>query len=217
MERNNKQKRSVIYRALRRVWRVFVPVLSYEERQKRDRQRDYEYLISCGVETEPGFVTLYGMPIINKHPQARIVLGNGVTIISDSKYNDAGINHPAILAATQPGAEIILHYGVGLSGTSIVAEKRIEIGANTMLGANTNIYDNDFHAVNAEDRLAGKKGLCAPIKIGGKCWFASNVTVLKGVTVGDEVVVGAMSLVTKDIPKRVFAAGVPAKVIKRLE
>ena len=209
-------KHSIIYIGIRKIWRFFFPVLTHDELVKQDRQRDYEYLRSCGVETEPGYVTLYGTPLIHKHPKARIVLGKGVTIISDSQYNYAGVNHPTILAATSPGSEIIVHEGVGMSGTSIVANNRIEIGERTMLGANTNVYDNDFHPLDAEARIAGLKGLSAPIKIGNRCWLSSNVTVLKGVTIGDETVVGAMSLVTRDIPAKVVAGGVPAKVIKEI-
>lgn len=209
-------KHSIFYRAIRRIWRIFFPVPTHEELVRRARQEDYEFLISQGVETEPGSVTLYGRPIIEKHPNARIILGKGVTIISDSVHNYAGINHPAILAATEPGSEIILHDGVGISGTSIVAVKRVEIGERTMLGANTNVYDTDFHSIYANERIGDGGGLFAPVYIGKQCWIAANSTILKGVTIGDESVVGAMSLVNKDIPAKVLAAGVPAKVIRKL-
>lgn len=209
-------KKTFIYRAFRKIWRIFFPVPTHDEMLCLDRQRDYEYLTSCGVETEPGYVTLYGQPIIHRHPKARIVIGKGVTIISDSLYNYSGINHPTILAATCPDAEIIIHDGVGMSGSSIVADKKIEIGEGTMLGTNTNVYDNDFHPIDAESRLAGIRGVSEPVKIGKKCWLASNVTILKGVTIGDETVVGAMSLVCKDVPEKVIVGGVPAKVIRKV-
>lgn len=198
------------------MWRFFVPAIPRDEQLRRVRQKDYEYLLAHGVETEPGFVTLHGRPIIHKHPDAQIILGKDVTIISESEYNDAGINHPTILAATEPGAKIIIHDGVGMSGSSIVAEKRVEVGENTMLGANTNIYDTDFHPVDSEARLVGKKAESSPIRIGKRCWLASNTTVLKGVEIGDETVIGAMSLVNKDIPTKVLAAGVPARIIRDL-
>lgn len=178
---------------------------------------DYEWLVSQGVETELGYVTLIGRPIISKAEGTRIVLGKGVTLVSDAGWNEAGINHPVILSASVPGAEIIIHDGVGMSGTSIVATKKIEIGENTALGANTNIYDTDFHCCKYEDRLKQKSiadAPAAPIFIDKHCWLASNVTVLKGVTIGENVVVGAMSLVNKSIPANKIAAGVPAKVIK---
>lgn len=177
---------------------------------------DYEYLISQGVETEKGYVKLIGKPIIYKNDGAKIIIGKGVTLVSDVAYNEAGINHPVIISASAPGAEIIIHDGVGMSGTSIVATKRIEIGENTALGANTNIYDTDFHSCKYEDRIKQKSiedAPAAPIFIGKHSWLASNVTVLKGVTIGENVVVGAMSLVNKSIPANKIAAGVPAKII----
>ena len=154
-------------------------------------------------------------PIISKHPQARIVIGKGVRIVSRSEDNYAGINHPTILAAENPNSQIIIHDGVGMSGSSIVAQDYIEIGENTLLGANTNVYDNDFHASTLEGRRNNAPAAHAPIHIGAECWLASNVTVLKGVTIGDRSTIGAMSLVNKDIPSDVLAGGVPAKVIKK--
>lgn len=211
-----KRKKSLAFRAVRRFWRMFFPKLSYEDQKKRQMQADYEWLVSQGVETEPDYVTLWGArPIISKHPQARIVIGKGVRIVSRSEDNYAGINHPTILAAENPNSQIIIHDGVGMSGSSIVAQDYIEIGENTLLGANTNVYDNDFHASTLEGRRNNAPAAHAPIHIGAECWLASNVTVLKGVTIGDRSTIGAMSLVNKDIPSDVLAGGVPAKVIKK--
>lgn len=206
-----------IYKALRKIWRMFFPKPSWQEQRRIQRQKDYEYLISKGVETQPGYVTLYGQPMIFKHPKARIVLGKGVVLLSRSEDNYAGVNHPVILAADAPDAEIILHDGVGMSGSSIVAVEHIEIGENTMLGANTNVYDTDFHPVNPTDRIARKTAEHKAVNIGRQCWLGCNTTVLKGVTIGDRTTVGAMSLVTKDLPCDVVAGGVPAKVLKPLK
>ncbi len=72
--------------------------IDYEELRKK---KDYEYLISQGVETEYGNVFLGGKPIIHKHPNSKIIIGKNVTLLSDTKYNFAGINHPVILATVQ--------------------------------------------------------------------------------------------------------------------
>lgn len=194
----------------------FIVRPSKEELIRRKQQADYDYLRSHGVETGFGYVTLCGKPQITKHPDARIIIEKEVTMVSTSYYNEAGINHPTILAAMTPGATIILREGVGVSGVSIVANEYIEIGAQTMVGANANIYDNDFHALEAEERLAGNKGKHSPVIIGEKCWIGANTTILKGVHIGNKAVVGTMSLVNKDIPSEVLAAGVPAKVIRKI-
>lgn len=208
---------NLIYRGFRKIYRIFFPKPSHEELLRRKQVADYEFLISKGVETELGYVTLYGEPFISKVNHSRIIMGKGVVIISDSRYNRSGINHPTVIATEAPGATIVIGDGVGMSGTSIVAVEKVEIGDDTMLGANTNIYETDFHCMDANQRLNQKDILeakHAPIYIGKQCWLASNVTVLKGVKIGDRAVVGAMSLVNKDIPNDAVVAGVPAKIIQ---
>jgi acetyltransferase-like isoleucine patch superfamily enzyme len=205
-----------IYKGFRKIYRIFFPKPSHQELLKRKQVADFEFLISKGVETELGYVTLYGEPLITKVKNSRIVMGKGVVIISDSQYNRSGINHPTVIATEAPGAEIIIGDGVGMSGSSIVAVEKIEIGKDTMLGANTNIYETDFHCIDASQRLNQKdilKANHAPIYIGRQCWLASNVTVLKGVKMGDRAVVGAMSLINKDVPEDAVAAGIPAKIL----
>lgn len=56
-----------------------------------------------------------------------------------------------------------------------------------------------------------------PVTIGENCWLGANVTVLPGVTIGDNTVIGAGSLVTKDIPSGVIALGTPAKIIRKFD
>lgn len=211
-------KHGFLFRAARKVKRLLFPPPSAEELRLRKQEADYEFLTRHGVETRPGYVTLYGKPSIHMEPGARIILEDGVVLISNSEYNWAGINHPVILSA-EKGAEIILHKGVGLSGSSIVAVEHIEIGEGTMLGANTNVYDTDFHPLTAQERLNQKSihdAPHAPVNIGKNCWIASNVTILKGVYLGDNVVVSSMSLVNKGTPDNVLIGGIPAKILKEI-
>ena len=207
-----------LFRLARKVKRLFFPPPTVEELRLRKQQQDYDYLVKRGVDTQLGYVTLFGEPIIHIEKGARIVLEEGVVLISSSEYNWAGVNHPVVLSAYE-GAEIILHKGVGLSGTSVVAVAHVEIGENTKLGANTNVYETDFHLLDPIQRPYQKGILDAPhgpVVIGSNCWLASNVSVLKNVTIGDNVVVGAMSLVNKDLPSNVLAGGVPAGIIKQI-
>lgn len=199
--------------------RRFQRNLSQEELRVQKQREDYEFLISHGVETEYGYVTLLGRPIIKKAPNSRIKIGKDVLLISDSEFNEAGVNHPVILATMKEEAEIILGDGTGLSGTSVVAFNSIKIDDRTGFGVNCNVYDSDFHTIDATGRgisADSREAPNAPIRIGKDVWFAANVTVLKGVTIGDNVVVGAMSLVNKDIPSNCIAGGVPAKIIRMI-
>ena len=90
----------------------------------------------------------------------------------------------------------------------------IEIGEQTMFGPNVQIY-TAVHPINAEKRATHiEKG--KPIYIGKNVWIGGNVTICPGVKIGDKSVIGAGSVVTKDIPANVMAAGNPCKVIKEL-
>ncbi len=99
----------------------------------------------------------------------------------------------------------------------------VTIGDNCNFGPNTTIV-TPVHPMIAEERnlmltaSGEKKRLCyaKPVVIGNNCWFGANVTVCPGVTVGDNCVIGAGSVVTRDIPANSFAAGVPCKVIREI-
>lgn len=145
----------------------------------------------------------------------RIELGDHITIVNDSKYNRAGINHPTQLVA---GRDAILKIGnnVGISGASIYAESSIEIGDYVLIGANSRIYDTDFHPVHFQDRLAGTPAKTAPVIIGNHVWLAANVMVLKGVSIGARSVIAAGSVVVSDIPEDCLAGGTPARVIRKI-
>ena len=94
--------------------------------------------------------------------------------------------------------------------TMIDASERIEIGANAMIGPFCYITDHD-HVVGSADDLVSK-----PTRIGERCWIGAHVIILKGVSIGDDTVVGAGSVVTKSLPARVIAVGNPARVIREI-
>ncbi len=91
----------------------------------------------------------------------------------------------------------------------------IEIGEKTLIGHNCEIFDSDFHDLNPEKRLGGTTKT-AKVKIGSNCFIGSNVKILKGVSIGNDAVIANGSIVTKSIPDRVIAGGVPAKVFRNL-
>lgn len=95
----------------------------------------------------------------------------------------------------------------------ISCAKAVTFGNNCLLGWNVNIRDVDGHVILTK----GEKGCCLkPIKIGNNVWIASNVDILKGVTIGNANVIGYRSCVTKSIlEENCLIAGYPATVIKR--
>ena len=102
-------------------------------------------------------------------------------------------------------------------------DAEVTIGDFCNFGPNVTIV-TPIHPMLADERremlnAAGeKKRFCyaKPVHIGSNCWFGASVTVCPGVTIGDNCVIGAGSVVTRDIPPNSFAAGVPCRVIRTL-
>ncbi|WP_031551454.1 sugar O-acetyltransferase [Oribacterium sp. FC2011] len=99
----------------------------------------------------------------------------------------------------------------------------ITIGDRTLIAPDVKIYCGE-HSLDASKRFGtredGSKYLISttrPVRIGSDCWIGGNATILPGVTIGNNVVIAAGAVVTKDIPDNVIAGGVPAKIIRQLE
>ena len=90
----------------------------------------------------------------------------------------------------------------------------VTIGSRTMFGPNVQIY-TATHPLNHKERSSGLE-YAKPIVIGEDVWVGGSAVICPGVTIGDRSVIGAGSVVTKDIPADVFAAGNPCKVIRAL-
>jgi acetyltransferase-like isoleucine patch superfamily enzyme len=108
--------------------------------------------------------------------------------------------------------------------------ENIQIGDNVLISHNVNIIDSNSHEMDSIDRALGyrnlieighpkEKGsiLTSPIVIKDYAWINFNSVILKGVTIGKGAVVGAGTVVTKDVPDYAFVAGNPAKIIKYLK
>jgi acetyltransferase-like isoleucine patch superfamily enzyme len=159
-------------------------------------------------------ILLNGRPYLHRYPGSRIVLGDRVCLNSALRSNPIGCSRPVSLRTMRPGAEIILGPGVGLSGTSVCAALRIEIGEGTFVGADAMIFDNDFHSPLGEwNWSAAAADNPKPVTIGRGAFIGARAIILKGVTIGDRAIVGAGAVVTKDVPDRWRVAGNPARVI----
>jgi maltose O-acetyltransferase len=98
-------------------------------------------------------------------------------------------------------------------GAVILDGAKVTIGAHTMIAPGVHIYTAQ-HPLDADER--DKWEDCKPVTIGERCWIGGHATICPGVTIGDRTVIGAGSVVTKDIPADCLAVGNPARVIRKL-
>jgi serine acetyltransferase len=157
-------------------------------------------------------VILNGMPGVRRKGSGRLILGDGVTVNTDRWANWLG-SSGSMMLSVEDGATLELKRGCGVSASQIIANTGIEIGEDALIGAGCLICDSDMHEVPLG---SGKPVAMAPIRIGRRAFIGARCIILKGVTVGEGAVVGAGSVVTRDIPPHVVASGNPAKVVTQL-
>ena len=97
---------------------------------------------------------------------------------------------------------------------TLVDDTHIYVGDDTMFGPNV-IIATAGHPIDPELRSRGLQ-YNLPVRIGRNCWLGAGVIVMPGITIGDNTVIGAGSVVTKDIPSSVVAVGNPCKVLREV-
>ena len=152
-----------------------------------------------------------------KIEEVKCLLDLQISIFGDNNYIEikkhARIYGPCLIRA-EFGSKIMIDQNVGLRGVTMLAKNaRISIGADCMTSYNVIIRNHDSHdvlsIVNGEPVNPSKD-----IVIGKHVWLAQNTTILKGVNIGSNSIVGFGAVVTKNIPDNSIAAGNPAKVVK---
>lgn len=181
---------------------------------------DYTYLRLKGVDTKFGYCRLVGLPRIVIAKGAAIKIERGVTIVSKTNGNIAGVYGRTILAAINEGASLRIGYGSGMSGARIVCVSSVTIGRHVGLGVNTTIYDTDFHPIEADRRLKQTSVMDAkysPVHIGDHVMIGANAIVLKGVKIPNRCVIGAGSVVTGSLENMdSIYTGNPAVFVRRI-
>lgn len=160
-----------------------------------------------------------GWSVIHAFKGCSIKIGDGTSIFSSFSSNMLGLYQRCIIVARY-GGKIDIGEECGISGSTIYSWDSIKIGSYTRVGANCKIIDNDFHPVELEYRhkaLNEEYARRAPIVIGNDCFIGMNSIILKGTTLGNNVIVGAGSVVHGTFPDNCIIAGNPAKIIKYLE
>ena len=122
---------------------------------------------------------------------------------------------PAVLDCSLGGHHV--HFGdyvYANYGLTLVDDTHIYVGDHTMFGPHVTLATAG-HPIDPELRCRGLQ-YNMPIHIGRNCWLGAGVIVMPGVTIGDNVVIGAGSIVTRDIPSNVVAVGNPCRVLREV-
>ncbi|RZL69656.1 MAG: acyltransferase [Pedobacter sp.] len=171
-----------------------------------------------GVHFSNDFISR-GIPLVNVNLKGCFSIGKGFVINNGINYNMIGRQQQCFFIVG-PNAVLNIANNVGLSGVAIICYKKIEIEDNVKIGGNTVIYDSDFHSLNPEERNSQPENLSnvivKSVKIKKGAFIGAHCTILKGVTVGENSIVGAGSVVSRSIPNGEIWAGNPAKFIKNI-
>ena len=148
-------------------------------------------------------VRLWGRPKIKN--RGVIVIGGKTRILSTIVPSEFVTYSGGRL---EIGDHVYINYGA-----SIDVHQLVRIGNYCIIGTYVLISDNDYHQIDEHNQLPPSK----PVIIEDRVWVGDRVIVLKGVTIGRGSVIGAGSVVTKDIPPDSVAAGVPARIIRKIK
>ena len=195
----------LIYKALRRAWYAIL--------------RPVQHFISvvlfyCNGVNRGSFQT-NGIPFISVARGGTFAIGNNFKMNNSIAANPIGRIQKCSFFVDKRG-NLTIGNGVAMSYTAIYCSDRVTIHDNVMIGGGTCIYDTDFHPLTAADRLADNddKTMSGAVVIESDVFIGANCTILKGVKIGSNSIVGACSVVTKSIPPNEIWAGNPAKFIK---
>lgn len=162
-----------------------------------------------------------GRIFIRNHGNIRF--GQNVKINSGKKYNIIGGDRRTNIMIGKH-ANCYIGSNVGISNSTIVCRNSIIIEDNVLIGGGCRIYDTDFHSITYTKRLDPfLRGIpdsdvkTCPIIIKTNAWVGAHSIVLKGVTIGEKSIVGAGSVVSKDIPSNEIWSGNPARFIRKLK
>ena len=155
----------------------------------------------------------HSLPLIQKYKNSTIKIGANFVACSNPKNNTIGIFQKVIIKTNTPHATIQIGNHVGISGATISSDYAITIGNNVLIGSGVLITDSDAHSVNPNFRNDKSKIMSSPIIIEDDVFIGTRSIILKGITIGRGALVGAGSVVTKNVEAFSIVAGNPAKKI----
>ena len=146
-----------------------------------------------------------------------ILISDGVHFNSSWYANKSGGGQTQVSLVTTSNGQISIGKNVGISNSSIYSDCEVVIEDDVAIGVNNVITDSDHHSIYYYDRINGNRNIKSkPVLIKRGAWIGGHCIVLKGVTIGECSVVGAGSVVTRDIPDNEVWGGNPIRFIKKL-
>lgn len=185
------------------------------------------YQFISGIKLNTSNIFVGGVKIIKKNrlvcfitksKNGELIIGNDFKCNNKIRSNSIGLIQPCIFNISTTSSKIIIGNNVGISGSSINATTIVTIEDNVLIGSGCLISDTDSHPLLWDDRLYNNndKTSKAPITIKKNAFIGARCIILKGVTIGEGAVVGAGSVVSKDVPPYTVVCGNPAKIVKTL-
>ncbi len=188
----------------------------------------YPYIIKyCQKKVSFGqnLVILGALPFFKLPKNGKVKLGCRVVLNSDFKNSNTALTYKCKFVTGYDGL-IEIGDNTMINGSCIVSYLSVKIGKNCQIASSTLISDTDFHPIDSVARRAQVEGeefsfdmvKKEQIDIGKNVWIGWNCTILKGVSIGDNSVVAAGSVVLRgNYPPNSLIAGNPAKVVKVLD
>ena len=163
-------------------------------------------------------VSSSGVPYIMVARGGFLFIGDNFTMHNGIKGNPIGCYSKCTFFVDN-GAVLKIGNNVGVSQTAMICHKSITIGDNVKIGGGVKIYDTDFHSLDPQIR-ASKQDVNyrakAAVIIKDRVFIGAYSIVLKGVTIGENSIIGAGSVVAKSVPRNQIWAGNPAKFIREI-
>ena len=159
-------------------------------------------------------------------PYVSVAIGGGFSIGENLSMNNSIEGNPIgcynrCTFFVDKGANLKIGSNLGISQAAIICHLSIQIGDNVKIGGGARIYDTDFHSIDPVLRINPKKDFTykrkLPIMIQDNVFIGAHSTILKGVTIGRNSIIGASSVVTKNVPSNEIWAGNPAKFIRNVK
>ncbi len=200
----------VIYKIIRRINRTIMLLFYYVITLLK--------FLFNGVNFHSDF-TSRGIPFIDVVLGGRMVIGRSFSMNNTKWFNPIGRSQKCSFYVAK-NAELVISDHVGISGTAIVCSQKVFIGNYVKIGGGCCIYDTDFHSIIPEERkikeLDIKGARSKVVIIEDNVFIGAHTTILKGVVIGKNSIIGACSVVTKPVPANQIWAGNPARFIKNL-